>query len=113
MTMPDSHSRNREARRETLPVPELLPPKLQQDLTLLEKSELIAIIVDLEHDFQKVNQIYNDRAAGWGWCGNYESYQSAYNHHLRLMSLKGRAHLVGSWLNAAGDTKVGTLPTRL
>lgn len=106
--MPErSEFHNRWALAAQLPAPMLLPAKLKEDLDGKEKAELIKLIGDLAFDFQLLNQIYNDRAVGHGWCSNYEAYQSRYNEHFRLMRLQGRTHLVGSWLNRARSAVVG------
>lgn len=80
-----------------LPCTELLTEKLQH-LSRLRKDDLIGILHDMIHDWQKLNQIHNDRASSNGWCPEYEERQARYNAEFKVMKLSPRSSgLTGSW----------------
>lgn len=89
----------------SLPAEELLPPELhERTLRDLDKDQLIAVINKLCHDWQFINQVYNDRAVNNGWCSEYEQRQTHYNGKMLLLRLHGRrSGLLGSWRDQAPD----------
>lgn len=81
----------------TLPREDLIPDSLRQ-LHTRTKSELIGLLHDAIHDWQKLNQIHNDRAFNNSWCGEYERNQETYNKRFRVFMLHARdTRLLGSY----------------
>lgn len=64
----------------------------------LSEEELVSLVVNMIHDWEKLNEIHNNRAHERGWCGEYENRQALYNAQFKVLKLSSRNRLPGGQL---------------
>lgn len=56
----------------------------------MTRDELIALVEDMRHDWDLMNEFINTQATMFGWCDEYEERLLKYNPSFRVLQAHGR-----------------------